>query len=59
MKKHRIPLRQSRTRSRARLGSVKEHRRFMLDRSIEMVLAGKVAPGYISYRAKKYKEVAR
>jgi len=59
MKKGRIALRQSRPRSRGRLGTIREHRHFMLDRAFDMVLAGKVAPGYITYRAKKYKEVAR
>lgn len=59
MKKHRIPLRQSGSRSRARLGPVKEHRRFMLDRAIGLVLTGRAQPGYITNRAKKYKEVAR
>lgn len=59
MKNHRIALRQSGSRSRARRSTIKEHRRFMLDLALGLVLAGKVAPGYMSYRSKKYKEVAR
>lgn len=58
MKKHRRPLTRSGTRSRARFDMIREHRRVMLDRALELVLSGKEQPSYITYRAKKYKEVA-
>lgn len=46
-------------RTRIKKAHVREHRRQQLDKALDLVLAGKAPPAYMTERAKKLKELRR